>query len=195
MSAPSVRWLRKAAEDLVMRVEERGMTLTVAAAEVIVAERRQFVAAQAGMTERTAQSYFDKDALDELADSLVSSFANEAPGGDLFTLARTAYISVASFGRLIAGLAEAIQFFGSHAPIDDADRQWRIREAAQLLAVAGIIQADHTAGPISTPPALLSRIARTLTTVADLTDNPELARALRRDAARARDGSAAGGKW
>lgn len=187
-------WLRKSAEGLVARVRERGMSLTVTAAEAYVAERHQAAAKQIGVTERTAQKFLDSDALDELADHLVATFADEAPGENLFDLARTAHISVASFGRLIAALGEAIQFFGSYAPIDDADRQSRISEVAQLLSLAGLIQADHTAGPIAAPPALLSRIARTLNTVADLTDSPDLSAALRRDAMRARASATAGPK-
>ena len=69
---------------------------------------------------------------------------------------------------------------------DEADRRARIHETAQLLLLAGLIQSDHDHGPIAAPPAMFSRIARTLTTVAELTDNAGLAQALRRDAMRAR---------
>jgi hypothetical protein len=78
---------------------------------------------------------------------------------------------VASFGRLIAGLAEALLFFESYPALDDADRRARLHEIAQLLSLAGLIQSDHAGGAIPAPPAMFSRIARTLTNVAELTDN------------------------
>ena len=160
------------------------MILPVETAEAFLAERHHTAAKELGLSERSARPFLDDETLDELADHLVGRFADEEPGTNLFTLPRTAHMSVASFGRLIAGLAETIQFLGTHRAIDDADRRARIHETAQLLSLAGLLQADHTAGPIAAPPAMFSRIARTLTTTADMTDNDELATALRRDAMR-----------
>ncbi|OBB17036.1 hypothetical protein A5761_11325 [Mycolicibacterium setense] len=163
------------------------MTLSQEAAETIVAERHSSAAGVLGIGERTARPLLDEAALDDLAEHLVASFADEAPGADLFSLPRSASISIAAFGRLIAGLGESIQFFELHPASTDAERASRmILEAGQLLAVAGLVQSDHTSGPVSAPPALLSRIGRFLATVAELTDNPDLSAALRRDAMRAR---------
>lgn len=180
----TARLLREAAAGLVERVSERGMTLTVDVAESFLRERNYSAARRLGVDEQNTRRY-----LDELADELVSTFADEAPGTNLFDLPRTAHISVANLGRLIAGLAETIQFYGTFQGIDDDDRRARIHETAQLLSLAGLVQADHTVGPVAAPPAMLARIARTLTTVADLTDHTDLAAALRRDAMRARAGS------
>jgi hypothetical protein len=185
---PTNRWLRESAAALVKRVEDRGMILPVETAEAFLAERHLTAAAELGAGERSARQFLDDDTLDELADHLVGTFADEEPGSNLFILPRTAHMSVASFGRLIAGLAETIQFLGTHRAIDDADRRARIHETAQLLSLAGLLQADHTGGPIAAPPAMFSRIARTLTTTADMTDNTELAAALRRDAMRCAPG-------
>ena len=182
-------WLRKAAAGLTERVSKRGMTLTVEVAESFLREQNHSTARELGIDERNSRQYLDDDTLDELADELVSTFADEAPGSNLFDLPRTAHVSVANLGRLIAGLAEAIQFYGTFRQIDDADRRARIHEIAQLLSLVGLIQSDHTVGPVAAPPAMLARIARTFTTVADLTDNDDLAAALRRDAMRARSGS------
>lgn len=174
--------LRDSATTLAKLVADRGMTLTVEAAETFLAEQPYTGAKHHGHQPHNV----DRPTLDELADRLVSTFADEEPGGDLFTLPRTARISVNSFGRLIAGLAETIQFLLNHPMINESDRQARIRETAQLLSVAGLLQADHTDGRIDAPPAMFARIARTLTTTADLTDNDALSTALRRDAMRAR---------
>ncbi len=185
---PTSRWLRESAAALAKRVKERGMILPIDTAEAFLAERHHAAAQELGLRERSARPYLDDETLDELADHLVGTFADEEPGSDLFTLPRTAHISVASFGRLIAGLAETIQFLGSYGGIKDSDRRARIHETAQLLSLAGLLQADHISGPIAAPPAMFSRIARTLTTTADMTDNDELATALRRDAMRCAPG-------
>lgn len=191
VSDPAPDWLHERALALVARVGERGMTLTVEAAETFLAERHTTAAAHLGVTDRTARPYLDDAALDALADRLVSTFAAEQPGRDLFSLPRSAHISVASFGLLVAGLAETLLFFESYPAIDDTDRRARIHETAQLVSLSGLVQAEYTGGPIAAPPAMFSRIARTLTTVADLTDNTDLAAALRRDAMRARSAASA----
>ncbi|WP_234814425.1 hypothetical protein [Mycolicibacterium conceptionense] len=170
-------------------MSKRGMTLTVDVAESFLREQNNSAARQLGTDGRNTRPYLDADTLDELADELVSTFADEAPGSNLFDLPRTAHISVANLGRLTAGLAEAIQFYGTFRQIDDADRRARIHEIAQLLSLVGLVQSDHSVGPVAAPPAMLARIARALATVADLTDNDDLAAALRRDAMRARSGS------
>lgn len=180
--SPVPRWLHECATDLVARVRERGMTLTVDAAETLLAQRHYTVAKQLGIAEQSVRPHLDGQALDALADRLVATFATEAPGADLFTLQRSASISVASFGRLIAGLAETLLFYDSYPAIDDADRGARTHETVQLVSLVGLIQSEHTSGSIAAPPALFSRIARTLTTAADLTSNSALADALRRDA-------------
>ena len=83
------------------------------------------------MSPRAARQFLDDAALDELAERLVADFADESPGGDLFSLPRTATITVTSFGRLVAALAETIQFYEQYAAIDAADRSARIHENAQ----------------------------------------------------------------
>ncbi|MCA2304882.1 hypothetical protein JF770_15050 [Mycobacterium intracellulare] len=183
---PIPHWLHESAVELVTRVRERGMTLTLDSAETFLAERHSIAAKQLGITEHSAKPYLDDVALEALADRLVATFATEEPGGDLFTLPRTAHISVASFGLLIAGLAETLLFFEAYPAIDEDDRRARRQETTQLLSLAGLIQSAHADGAIAAPPAMFSRIARTLTNAADLTDNADLAVALRRDAMRAR---------
>ena len=66
------------------------MTLTPAAAETLLADRITAIAATLRITERSARAYIDQDALEGMADSLVSSFADEAPGVDLLTMPREA---------------------------------------------------------------------------------------------------------
>jgi len=126
----TARWLHQSAAGLVARVQERGMTLTIDAAETFLAQRHYTTADQLGINEHSARPYLDQAALDALADRLVATFASEEPCADLFTLPRSARISVASFGRLIAGLAESLLFFGNYPALDDADRRARLHETA-----------------------------------------------------------------
>lgn len=186
MSPQDPTWLREAAIALVARVHASGMTITVDAAEALLADRHIAVAAQLGVTERSARRYLDDAALDDLAQRLVADFTDEAPGADIFTLPRTSTITVTSYGRLIAGLAEAIQFYQRYTAIDDGDRSARIHELAQMLSLAGLLQSESDGATISAPPALFHRVARTLETVAELTPGNGLAQALADDSARAR---------
>ena len=94
------------------------------------------------------------------------------------------------FGRLISGLAETLLFYQSTPATSAAERAARQRETAQLLSIAGMIL-PNTPRPPGCSPALFARIARTLTTAADLTDNDALTQALRRDATRARTAATA----
>ncbi len=181
------RWIDVASIALVDRVTQRGMTIPVDAAAAFLAEQTNAVAGQLGLSSgRHAMPYLDDDVLDDLADDIVASYAAEEPGADLFALPRSGRISVATFGRLVSGLAETLLFFETCPRITEADRSARRRETTQLLSLAGLIQSEHTGtGPIAAPPAVLARIARTLKTAADLTDNIDLAAALRRDSIRA----------
>lgn len=181
-------WLRECAIGLSERVGARGMTLSVDAAETVLVDRHATVTAQLGVSETSATRLLNDTTLDELADQLVEDFADESPGADIFTLPRTASITTLSFGRLIAALAESILFYQQYAAIDDTDRRAWLHEATQLLSLAGLLQSEVEvdATTIAAPPALFHRIARTLDTVAALTDNTHLADAIGDDCARAR---------
>lgn len=189
MSDDTRTWLRECAIGLSERVGARGMSLSVDAAETLLADRHATVTAQLGVSEaNSAMRLLDDTMLDELADHLVADFADESPGADIFTLPRTASITVPSFGRLIAALSESILFYQQYAAIDDTDRRARLHETTQLLSLAGLLQSEVEvdATTITAPPALFHRIARTLDTVAALTNNTHLADAIGDDCARAR---------
>ncbi|MDQ1247255.1 MAG: hypothetical protein QG597_1625 [Actinomycetota bacterium] len=190
--APQPRWLAEAAAALADRVTQRGMTLPVAAAGEFLAQQTSAVADLLGVSSgRHSTPYLNDTVLDDLADQIVAAYAAEEPGADLFALPRSAHVSVSSLGRLISGLAETLLFFDAYAPISDADRSARRYETTQLLSLVGLIQSEHTeGGNITAPPAVLARIARTLTAVAEMTDDAVLAAALRRDAIRAHTAAA-----
>jgi hypothetical protein len=168
------------------------MTLTVAAAEAIVADRITAVTAALSISERSARAYIDQDALDGIADSLVASFAGEKPGADLLTQPRDAGLRVSGIGRLVAALAQCAHFFADYASVDEALSRNRGWEITELISMLGLIQSDHDNGEvIFAPRALFVRISRILNGTADLTTKSELRLALRSDAIIAEAGSKA----
>lgn len=189
---PSPQWLKALATGLVARVQDRGMTLTVAAAEALVADRITALATTLHITERSARSYIDQDALDGMADGLIESFADEEPGRDLLTLPRNGALRVPGIGRLVAALAQCVHFFKTYEAIDEDLSRSRCHELTELISTLGLIQADHETGDvIFAPRALFVRISRILECVADLTSDPNLSSALRGDAFIADAGSKA----
>lgn len=179
-------WLHERASGLSERVSLRGMTLSVDAAATFLARQHADAVDHLGITERTARAYLDDDALDELADRLVAVFAAEEPAADLSALPRTAAAPVTVYGRFLAALGETLLFYQNYPGIGVDDRNDRVCEIAALISTAGILQAESTGTTITAPPALFHRFARTLDTVATLTDNTTLARALAHDSENAR---------
>ncbi|ROZ88064.1 hypothetical protein EEB19_22245 [Gordonia sp. OPL2] len=166
------------------------MTMTEDHAAEVITQRVELTAERMRITIASAQRYLTDDVLTDMAAALTDSLAEEAPGTDLTTAARTASMRVDTLGRLIAGLAETAQLYtdptNTHvAALSSEDRTRRLHETLATLSICGIIQADTTTPIVPIPPALPVRIARMLTTAADLTDNTDLAAALRRDAMRA----------
>ncbi|MFC9982673.1 hypothetical protein [Gordonia sp. NPDC127522] len=161
--------------------------MTDPAAQQLLTERVQAVAERMRVGVRQAQTYLTDEALAGVVDSMVETLADEAPGADLCAEPRTATLSVSTLGRLIAGLAEVALIYTDPATgLSADDRTRRAHEVLTLLSVTGLLQADTSgSGPVPAPPALLTRIARILTTAAEHTDNTDLAATLRRDAMRA----------
>lgn len=186
----SPQWLRTLADGLVDNVHSRGMTLTPGAAESLLTERISAIAATLHITERSARAYIDQEALKGLAESLVSSFADEAPGVDLLSTPRDAGLPVPVVGRLFAALAQCAHCFASYADVDEALSRSREHEVTELISMLGLIQSDHDGGDlVFAPRALFIRISRILEVTAELTEDTSISRALRNDAALASAGT------
>jgi len=163
------------------------MTLTVTAAEAIVADRITAVATTLRISERSARAYID---LDVLAEALVDSFAAEEPGAELLKLPHDAGLRVSGIGRLVAALAQCSHFFARYAEVDEALSRSRGTEIAELISTLGLIQASHEIGDVVfAPRALFVRISRMLENVAELTADADLSRVLREDALLAKAGA------
>ena len=190
---PPSPWLRTAATGLVASLKRRGITLTEAAAADVVADRLAAVAAALHISERAARAYIDQEALDGMAEALVESVSDEAPGADLLALPRDGALRVSGIGRLFAGLAQCAHFFSStYSEVDELLSLERSAEIMELISVLGLVQAGYKAGDaVFAPRALFIRISRILDSVADLTADAEVRGALRSDALIARAGSKA----
>lgn len=180
--APS-QWLEKLAADLVARLESRGLKLPAAAAEEIVADKVGAIAAALHISERAARAYLDQDSIDRMAERIVESIADEAPGADLLAQPFDAALKISGLGRLIAALARCADFYASDAAVDQALSRNRREAITDLITMLGLSQASHQTGDvICAPQALLPRISRILESTAELTPKPKLRDALRSDA-------------
>lgn len=189
---PRPKWLQTLAAGLVERLEERRMTVTQSGAEAVLAERVAVLMAALHISERTARTYIDEDALDGLADNIVESFAAEEPGADLMALPRDGALRIVGIGRLIAALAQCADFFAAHADEDEELSRSRGTEIAGLLSVLGLILASHEGGDtVFAPRALFVRISRMLQDVAELITDEDVRLALQSDAIIAKAGSKA----
>lgn len=184
------RWLQVMAAGLIERVNDRGMTLTVAGAEAVLRDRISAIAATLHITERSARAYLDRDTLDGMVDGLLDTFSAEAPGSNLLELPRTTKLPVPSYGRLIAALSICVEVYEGHMVVDPDVSGDRIHEIAKLIAAAGLIQSGHRGGEfIFAPPAMFARIERVLTNAADLAADVGVRRALLADALLAQAGA------
>lgn len=189
---PSPKWLQTLAAGLVERLEERKMTVTQSGAEAVLAERIAVLMATLHISERTARTYIDEDALDGLADNIVESFAAEDPGADLMALPRDGALRIVGIGRLIAALAACAEFFADYADEDEVLSRSRGIEIAGLISVLGLILASHEGGDtVFAPRPLFVRISRMLEGVSEMVTDVNVRLALRNDAIIAKAGSKA----
>ncbi|EPZ18825.1 Uncharacterised protein [Mycobacteroides abscessus subsp. bolletii] len=182
-------FLQDRAVALVGLLHERGLTMSLEACKVLIAERVDFVGQQLGVGQGTARSYLTDEALGQLADLLVDELIEECPGANLHELPRTVAMPYAVVGRTVSALAEVLLLYGAHGPIDEiADSP--AREVTTLVSMLGFFiseNASTTTAAVSVPPAFLYRVNRILHTAADHPDATEdLSAALRRDAIRLR---------
>ncbi|WP_078345229.1 hypothetical protein [Mycobacteroides chelonae] len=181
-------FLQDRAQALVSLLHDRGLTMSLEACKVLIAERVEFVGQQLGVREGTARSYLNDEALGQLADVLADELIEECPGADLHELPRTASMPFAVVGRTVSALAEVLLLYGAHGPIDEIAES-PTKEVTVLVSMLGFFIAENatTAAAVSVPPAFLYRANRILHTAADHPEATEdLSAALRRDAIRLR---------
>lgn len=73
----------------------------------LIRERIAAVAAQLGVSERTARRYTTDEVLRDLARDAAVELADERPGADLFAQPRNIGVGIGTIGRTLAALSEA----------------------------------------------------------------------------------------
>jgi hypothetical protein len=179
-------WVDERAQVLVGLLGERGLTMSLEASRVLVANQVEHVCQQAGLSERAARAYMTDDALGGLADSVACSLVEEFPGADLHTLPRTVGMPVAMAGLTLSALAETLLLYVDHGRADSI-AEAPLRELTVMLSLLGLFIAESDGASVALPPAFLMRAARKLDTAASHPGaTSELAAALHRDAIRLR---------
>jgi hypothetical protein len=168
-------WLDSRTEVLIAALGELGMSISPTAAAEPIQERLQWVASQMRIEPRSARRYLTDDALTTLAREMVFTFANETPGADVLEAPRTAAVPLATVGRCVAGLAEAIHI-RLHEHDDIEDLRVSVGQLTHTLSAVDQLTANHRAGAeddsanalVMLPPGLLNRAARYLEACAQL---------------------------
>ena len=164
-------WLDGRVDVLLAALDEYGMDISKVSAAKLIQERVQWVAAHMRVTPATARRYLTDEAVRGLAESVVLTVADEAPGADVLASPRTAAVPVPVMGRCIAGLSEVIMLRLAERNDLDHVRTTTAQLAQALSALGQVIAAQHStgdtaagvAGPVvMAPPALLNRAARYL---------------------------------
>jgi len=196
---PRRTWLDSKIGVFVEELAASGMHLDRQRAGELITGQVRAVAALMRVTEATARTYVNDEAIKEMARRMLFEVAGERPGADLLEAPRTVPLPLALVGIIVAALAEAMQVRAANEPpghLGDVITTYAqtLSGFGQITAGAAPNLAGHPA-EILFPPALLRRAARYIGSAADLTANggklpdgiPEAARnqlaaALRRDA-------------
>jgi hypothetical protein len=196
---PRRTWLDGKTGVFLEELAASGMHLDRQRAGELITGQVRAVAGRLRVTEATARTYLDDEAVKDMARRMLFEFAGERPGADLLEAPRTVPLPLALTGVIVAALAEAMQVRAANEPpghLGDV-----ITTYAQTLSGFGQITAaaapEQAGGPaqILFPPALLRRAARYISVAAGLagdggnlpggtpeTARGQLATALRRDA-------------
>ena len=196
---PRRTWLDSKIDVFLEELAASGMHLDPQRAGELITGQVRTVATLLRVTEATARTYLDDEAIKEMARRMLFEVAGERPGADLMEAPRTVPLPLALAGITVAALAGAMQVRAANEPpghLGDVITTYAqtLSGFGQITAGAAPGQAGDPAG-ILVPPALLRRAARDIGGAADLAANggnlpdgvPETARSqlaatLRRDA-------------
>src|ERR1700736_2878932 len=130
-------WVDERAQVLVGLLGERGLTMSLEASRVLVANQIEHLRQQVGLGERAARAYVTDDALAGLADSVACSLVDEFPGADLHTLARTVRMPIAMAGLTLSALAETLLLYVDHGRADSI-AEAPLRELPGMCSLLGL---------------------------------------------------------
>jgi hypothetical protein len=179
------RWVDSRVQRLLDRLSRLSLSIDAGAAAEMINDRVDAVAAALRIGIASARRYVDDAAIDDLADRLADTVADELPGVDLLTEPRDETLDHSILGRTIEGLAEAI--LPQLTDIDETGVE-QVRVLAQHISLLGAMLSESEGESIPLPAALIARAASQLErAAADRGISADLAAAFSRDARQLRD--------
>jgi hypothetical protein len=179
------RWVDSRVQRLLDRLSRHSLSIDAGAAAEMINVRVDGVAAALRIGTASARRYIDDAAIDDLADRLADTVADELPGVDLLTQPRDETLDHSTLGRTIEGLAEAI--LPQLTDIDESGVE-QVHVLAQHISLLGAMLSESEGKSTPLPAALIARAASQLERAAAhrgiFTD---LADAFSRDARQLRD--------
>lgn len=164
----SPRWITTKARVLVEETSQLGMTLDQAAAEALVRERLETIAAAMRVTEATARRYLDDDTIRSLARTMVAAFFAEQPGLDLAEATPDTDIDPRLAALAVTALSEAVLV---HLANPTTVGSGLIGECVGMLSIHGTrLYESYGADAVSVSRAWLVRAARYIDAAADTVD-------------------------
>lgn len=164
------RWLTGKAKVLIEETSSLGMTLDQAAAEEVIRDRLQTIAAAMRVTEATARRYLDDDTIRGLARNMVASFfEEEQPGLDLAAAEPDTEIDPRLAALAVTALSEAVLVHLANPTSVGSDP---VSECVGMLSIHGTrLYQSYGAAVVVVARAWLLRAARYIEAAADTLDS------------------------
>jgi len=162
------RWITSKAKALIEETSSFGMTLDQVAAEEVIQDRLQTIAAAMRVTEATARRYLDDDTIRNLARSMVVSFFEEQPGLDLAVAEPDTEIDPRLAALAVTALSEAVLV---HLANPTSVGSGLVGECVGMLSIHGTrLYQSSGADAVVVSRAWLLRAARYIDAAADTLD-------------------------
>ncbi|MGF6889593.1 hypothetical protein ABIA39_009080 [Nocardia sp. GAS34] len=123
---------------LLAELDKHGLSMSRDHAAEAIRGRVVAVAAQLGVTEKTARTYLTDDVVHDIAHKLAASFAHEAPGQNPLELGATHTVPTSLVGRTVAGLAIVAQLIVTDEPTGTNKLAFNVRQTTALISDWGI---------------------------------------------------------
>ena len=165
LQPPRRSWLDQSADVVLGELSDLGLVASQAKVAEALSQQLDVMATALGISRESARRYVGRESLQELARSAALELATEQPGADLHGLPRTIPLSLPTFGRMVAALAETAKVRVANA--DDVGTGG----ALDLISLLGQVLVERTepfSAPVLLPQAALSRAARLMEATAEM---------------------------
>ncbi|WP_305779115.1 hypothetical protein [Nocardia nova] len=136
--SPRKTWLDARVDVALSELKQYGLNMPRDRMSSDIQARVAAVAAQMGITEKSARTYITDDVVRTVARDLAVSVAHEAPGGDPLELPATHTIPTGLVGRTIAGLSIVAQLAAANPPATPDELIFDVSQPTQLIFHWGI---------------------------------------------------------